>query len=57
MVELIEMVENHNTLITINYGTFFVFWNISFKVYNNAWIMPRFGKTISSVFTQCFKNE
>ena len=44
MVELIEMVEKNNTLITINYGTFYLIWNISFRVCNNAWIMPRFGK-------------
>ena len=44
MIELIEMSEEHNTFNAINYGTFFVFWNISFKVCNNACIMPRFGK-------------
>ena len=38
------MAEKHNTLITINCGTFFVLGNISFKVCINACIMPRFGK-------------
>ena len=42
MIELIKMAEK-NTVMTINY-VFFVFWNISFKVCNNACIMPRFGK-------------
>ena len=46
MDELIEMVEKRNILITINCGTFFVFWNISFKVCNNAYIMPCFSKNI-----------
>ena len=33
-----------------------LFWNISFKVCNNACIMPRFGKKkFSSIFTQFFK--
>ena len=43
MIEPIEMIEKHNILITLKYGTF-LFWNISFKVCNNACIMPRFGK-------------
>ena len=56
MIELIEMVLKHNTLITITDGNIFVFWNFSFKVCNNACIMPRFGKNaFSSIFTQCFK--
>ena len=29
---------------TISYGTYFLFWDISFKVCNNACIMPSFGK-------------
>ena len=31
-------------IININCGTFFVFWDFSFKVNNNAWIMPSFSK-------------
>ena len=31
MIELIEMVEKHNTIITITYGTSFVFWNFYSK--------------------------
>ena len=55
MIELTEMVEKHNSLIAINDGTYFVFWDISFKVWNNACIMPSFGREIvSSIFTQCF---
>ena len=38
------MVENRNTLVTIYYGTYFVFWDISFKVCNSACIMPSFDK-------------
>ena len=49
MIELIEIAEKHNTLITINYVTFF-FWNISFKVCYDAYIMPRFGKKIFRQF-------
>ena len=36
------MVLKHNTLITITDGNIFVFWNFSFKVCNNACIMPSF---------------
>ena len=32
----------------------FVFWNISLKVCNNAFIMPSFEKK-SSISTQCLK--
>ena len=32
MIDLIKMVEKHNTLITINDCTTFLLWNISFKV-------------------------
>ena len=50
------MSEKHNILITINYGTVFVVWNISFKVCNNDCIMHRFGKqAFSSIFTQLKK--
>ena len=46
------MVEKHNSLIIINYGTYFIFWDITFKVCNNACIIPSFGKIINfySVF-------
>ena len=54
MIELIEMAEKLNTLITINYGNYFVFWDFSSKVCNNACIMPSFGKKFSSFFSQCF---
>ena len=40
------MIEKHKTLITINYGNYFLLWGISFKVGNNSSIMPRFGKEI-----------
>ena len=49
MIEFIEMVEKHYSLITINYGNYFVFWNISSKVCNNACIIPIFGKTITFI--------
>ena len=52
------MAEKHNTLITINYGTYFVSWNISFKVCNIDCIMTKFGKkSFSSILTQYFENE
>ena len=44
MVELIKMVEKQNTLITLKYGTYFVFLKISFKVCNGACIVPSFDK-------------
>ena len=43
MIKLTEMAEKYNTLITINYVNFSVFRDISFKVCNNACIIPRFG--------------
>ena len=56
MIELIEMVEKYNTLITINYGTYFVVWIISFRFFNNTCIMPSFGKrTCSSILLRVFK--
>ena len=44
MIELIEMLLKHNTLITINICGIFCILNISFKICNNASIIPRFGK-------------
>ena len=44
MIELIEMLEKHNTVINIIMVIIFVFWNVLFKVCNNACIMPKFGK-------------
>ena len=41
-IELIYIVERHNSLITINCGTYFVFWDFAFKVCNIASIMPSF---------------
>ena len=38
------MVEKNNSLFTINYGTTFLSWNISFKVCNNACIMHSLEK-------------
>ena len=55
MIENIKMVEKHNTLITMNYYTCFVFWGFPFKVCNNACIMPKFGKNdFHKFFTLCF---
>ena len=34
MIELIEMVEKQNTLITMNYVLNFVFWNILLQTLN-----------------------
>ena len=42
VIELIYIVGEHNTLISINCGTYFVFFNFAFKVCNTAWIMPGF---------------
>ena len=36
MIELMKIVEKHNTLITINHSTYFVFLNLSLKFCNNA---------------------
>ena len=44
MIKLVEILEKHNSLITITDGNYFSFCNISSKVCNNACIMPRFGK-------------
>ena len=44
ITDLIEMIEEDNTLITINDGTFFVLWNMLFKFCNNACIMPGYDK-------------
>ena len=59
MIELIEMVEKHNTQVTKKIIILvFVFWNISFKVCNNACIMPRFVKNHFWPFLLgVFKNE
>ena len=49
MFELIEMIKKDNSLNTTNYGTFFVFWNITLKVCNNACILRIFGKKRSFI--------
>ena len=39
-IELIDIVEKQNTLITISCGAFFCILEFLFKVCNNAYIMP-----------------
>ena len=41
-IELVGIVEKHDTAITINCGTYFLLYNVSFKVCDDAWIMPSF---------------
>ena len=54
-IELIYIVENHNTLIQINCGTYFLFWDFAFKFCNTAWIMPCFWDFVFTPFLSGLK--
>ena len=54
-IELIYIVEKHNTLITINFGTYFCILEFSFKVCNTAWIVPSVFGDFSPLFFIGFK--
>ena len=58
MIKLVEILEKHNSLITITDGNYCCILEYFIKICNNACIMLRFGKiSFSSISTQCFENE
>ena len=55
MIELTEMAEKHNTLITIDYGTYGIVNSKSVIMLVLCLFLAK--KSFSSIFTQFFKKE
>ena len=58
IIELIDIVEKHNNLITITCDTYLCILEFILKVYNTALIIPSFtNSSFSSILPQWFKNQ